>query len=316
MCNTLRWMALAMLVSWTAGQYAAAQPFGDGFAKKDLSAYLENPQHIRPDQASLKPSAGMSGKQVLRLAGGLTVRFKDVPIDSSIKYVLTFRGRFEGEGESIEENPHLDVLTMPRGVPSIFATREIQFVDADNRVLYSVGGGLVFREWFEYRDIFYAPPAAKYVRLIIRTGRPEMVYEVDNIQLVPSPDEGAINCNPVPNKNGKYNYSGWQRLAVGAKMIELPDGRVAFDTKYGTTGASFPMTRPGKYTLTTISQENGFNYAVVLNFLDAEGKKLGSINGWGNGKPYEAVPPPGTTQGSLLFYSNVIEEVRVNHVGE
>ncbi len=314
MCNKPRLTVLALLAVMTMVTSAVfAQPFGDQFARKDLGQYAENARLIRPDQASFEP---LEGRQVLRLTKSASVTFKDVPIDPTVKYALTFRGRFEGDGEAIEENPHLDFLTAYRGVPSIFAGREVQFLDAEKRVLRSLSSALVFREWFEYRDVFYAPPKSKYVRLTIKSGREDQVYFVDNIQLQPAADEGAINCNPVPDRYGKYNYSGWQTLAVGAKMIELPDGRVAFDTKYGTSGATFPLAKPGKYTLTTISQENGFNYAVVLNFLDEEGKKISSINGWGNGKPYEAVLPAGATQGSLLFYSNVIEEVRVNYVGQ
>ena len=294
---------------------ALAQPYGNGFAGKDLSAYLDEPKKANPDTVALVSVKGMTGKQALKLANGAKVTFKRVPVDDKTKYTLAFRGRYDG-GEAVEENPTLEHLTA-RFVPNIFPSREIRFFDAAGKNL--PGGfrsGMVFRNWQEYRDIFYPPAGAVAMDVVIHSGRKEITFFVDAVTFEKTPDEGAINPNPVIAKYGKHNYSGWANLAAGAKIVEEADGRVAFDTKYGTRSLSFPLTEPGTYGVTAKGEGNGYNAVIILDFLDAQGKKLGSMNANASGKEFKAVAPAGTVRGSFLVYSHFLEELRINKVAD
>lgn len=302
---------VAVVVAFVTGVSAVAAPFGDGFAGRDLSAYLDNAKQLKPNQAAIETAKGLTGNAALRIGEGVRVVFRDVPIDADTKYTLTFRARFDG-GESAEENPHLDQFAAYGAAPVVLPARELQFLDADKKVLPgSMHAGMPFRNWSEHRDVFYPPAKAAFVRLAIRSGKQGTTLFVDDMKLDKTPDEGAINVNPVIGRYGKYNYSGWSSVSAGGKIIEAEDGRVVFDTKYGSRSASFPFPGPGTYAITARSEGNGYNTSIVLALLDENGKRLDGISAWGNGRPYKFVLPAAAKRGSFLVYSNLIEELRV-----
>jgi hypothetical protein len=306
----LRRLFVIATCTLVAGATAFAVPFGDGFAARELSAYLDNAKQLKPNQVALEAAKDLTGKAALRIGEGARAVFKEVPVDADTKYTLTFRGRFDG-GEAAEENPHLDQFVAYGGAPLILPARELQFLDADKKPLPGMNAGLPFRNWTEYRDIFYPPAGAKFLRLAIRSGTKGTTLFVDDVKLEPTPDEGSINANPVIGRYGKYNYSGWNAPSAGGKIIETEDGRVAFDTKYGSRSMSFPFPGPGTYAITAKSEGNGYNTSIVLDLLDENGKKLDGISAWGNGRPYKFVLPAAAKRGSFLVYSNLLEELRV-----
>jgi hypothetical protein len=305
-----RVFAIALLLAATA----SAQPFGDGFAG-DQSQYLQEPKKPSSEQVALERPEGIAGKKALRLTKAAGVTFVDVPVDENTKYTLTFRGRFDG-GEAVEENPHFDIFTRYGSIPPFVPQRELVFLDKDKKRVGGYSSGQPFRNWTEYRDIFYPPPKAAYFRLVIRSGRPEQVVFVDDVKFDKTPDEGAINPNPVIGRYGKYNYSGWIGFADAARIVEATDGRIGFDSKYGSRSMTFPLPGPGTYAFSLKSEENGFNYAALMDVFDENNKKVGSVSAWGNGKPYKIVVPPEARRASFLIYSSFVEELRVNRVEE
>lgn len=307
-----RWIGvLVLLVAATA----AAQPYGDGFATGNVSDYLADASRLKPEHVSLQSAAGMLGKRCLRVSGASRIVFKDVPVSPDRKYTLRFRARHEGS-ESVEENPRWDGFTAYTRVPPLVPQRELQFFDASRKPLPALASGMPFRQWQGYRDIFYPPPGAASMRLLIASGRAEITLYLDDVVLEPTPDEGSVNVNPVIGKYGLYNYSGWLNPSAGGKIIQLEDGRLAFDTRYGTSSPSFPLAEPGTYCLFARSQENGYNSVVILNLLDESGRKIESVDMRRYGVPRYFVVPPGARRGSFLVYSNLLEELRLTRVGD
>lgn len=311
--TTLRMMVAVVLL--VAADNAIAQPFGDGFATGNLSDYLADAARLKPEQASLQSADGMLGKRCLRLSGAPPTVFKEVSVDPDKKYTLRFRARHEG-GESVEENPRWDLFTAYGRVPAVVPQRELQFLDASKKPLGSMASGMPFRKWQEYRDIFYPPAGAAFLRLQIASGKAVNALYLDDVILEPAPDEGSINVNPVIGKYGLYNYSGWLTPSAGGKIIQLDDGRIVFDTKYGTSSPSFPLAEPGTYCLFARSQDNGYNSVVILSLLDESGKKIESVDLRRYGVPRYFVLPPGARRGSFLVYSNLLEELRLSRVGD
>lgn len=321
---TTRAMFLALLATMTpvgaarASAAPATRPaaLGDGFAAGDLSAFVRNAGELKPGQAAWEPADGAAGKRRLRLADGARAVLADVPVDPDTKYALTFRARFDGS-EAVEENPRLDVLAQYGAASPVVPRREVQFLDADRKPL---GGGLTagmpLRNWHAYRDAFYPPAKAAFARVALAAGKAGVTLYVEDLSLAPAADEGAINVNPVIGAHGRYDYSGWGPPAAGGKIIETDDGRVAFDTKYGTRGPTFPLARPGTYSLSARSTANGYNSVVILDLLDDGGKTVESISLRRYDRPTTFILPPGVRRGSFLVYSNLLEEVRVVRAGD
>jgi hypothetical protein len=306
----IRTFIITLLLATTA----SAQPFGDGFAG-ELSKYLQEPKQPKGEQIALETPTDITGKKALRLTRSAAVTFVDVPVDENTKYTLTFRGRFDG-GEAAEENAHFDLFARYGGIPAFVPQRELVFLDKDKNRLPGFIAGQPFRNWTEYRDIFYPPAKAAFMRLVLRSGRPEQTVFVEDIRFEKTPDEGAINPNPVIARYGKFNYSGWISFADAARIVEAADGRIGFDSKYGSRSMSFPLPGPGTYALSLRSEENGYNYAALMDVFDENNRKVGSVSAWGNSKPYKIVVPPEAKRASILIYSSFVEEIRVNRVDD
>ncbi|OGV48101.1 MAG: hypothetical protein A2X49_12885 [Lentisphaerae bacterium GWF2_52_8] len=301
-------MAIALFSAAIAPDMIAAPPFGDGFATGKVEDYLEKAD----PKAVLKKLDGVKGKSALCITDNTMVQFKAVEAVPNIKYTLSFRGCFSG-GESVEENPRLDIAVMPRRNFPFLPYHEIEFLDAEKKKIQQPGiaHGLPFRQWHEYSNSFYTPGNAAYIRLNVRSA-PGITFSMDSLKLEKTPDEGAINVNP-DFKCGLYSYSGWSSLAVAAKMILSKDGKPAFDTKYGSTSMSFPVSEPGTYEASSKFTGNGYNSNIAVRFYDKDGKMTGSFGVWA--KNY-FILPKGTSYGNFLIYSGVLEELRLVRVGD
>lgn len=305
----LRLMTLAFVVF--APAISAAPPFGDGFATGKLEDYLEKPDP-KQTKITMEKVEGMKGKSVLGITDKTTVLFNPVEAAANTKYTLSFRGCFTG-GESIEENPRLDIAVMPRRNLPILPYLEIEFLDAEKKKIgQPVGGhGMPFRQWQDYTDIFHTPATAAFIRLTVRSA-PGITFFMDSVKLEKSPDEGAINVNP-DFACGLHNYSGWSSLAVAAKMILTKEGKPAFDVKYGSSSANFPVSEPGTYQASSKFTGNGYNANIAVRFFDKDGKMTGSFK---VGDKNYFILPPGSVYGNFLVYSGVLEELRLIRVGD
>lgn len=292
-----------------------ASPFGDGFAKMQLTAYLQPMGQKEQQHVTRITAPQMQGKAVLQFAGNTSVSFLDVSVQENTKYTLSMRARYDG-AEAIEENPLFDIFLQFGRRTDVVPQRDIIFLDIEGKRLSSLTTGIVFRQWHLYEDVFYTPAGTAFIRLTVDSGQEDIVLLLDDIKLGVTSDEGAINCNPIWSKRGPYNYSGWSRLAVGGKLIALEDGKVIFDTQYTSIGQVFPLNQPGWYELTTVSTSKGYSPAIMLNMLDANNKPTGQVRVGGRGYVRGFVLPEGTTQAYFNIRSVLLEELRVVRIGD
>ena len=299
---------VSLLSVFAAFPLLAASPYGGGFASGNPKDYVEG--KFRPEQIRI---ASLDGVSSLLIAGA-RARLKTVPVTPATKYTLSFDGSFTGAVESIEENSRFDVFAQPWQRSPVLPSREIRFLDAAGK---ATGRMLVFSMPFRgkrtYTDVFYTPPAAAALRLDVASGD-GVTFALRDLKLAKTADEGAININPAFGL-GPLNYSGWQRVSAGGQIIER-DGRAVFDTKYGSRGMAFPLDGPGTYALSAKATGNGYNSCVILDVLDAEGKKIMASVLRRYERTNHFVPPKEAVSASLLVYSCLLEEVRVVRVGD
>lgn len=293
-------------------QIFAQIPYGDGFAK-DIKQYIES----STKQVLLVSKDGTNGVKALNISNKGKATLKLIPVSEATKYVLTMRASFSG-GESIEENPRLDTFTAFTYVPSVLPRRELVFYDKNKKKINAnwFTSAMPFRNWREYKDIFYPPANAAYMSLNFYSGLQEISLFIDDIKLRESEDEGSINCNPVIGKHGLYNYSGWKWPARGGKIVVMDNAKPAFDVKYGTSGADFPLSEPGTYRLSSKATANGYNPTIIIHFLDKSGKSIERLGTRKFGEPFYFTIPPETVRGRFLCYSSMLEEVRLVRIGD
>lgn len=301
-----------LTIIFLMNQTFAQSPFNDGFAKA-LKSYIEKSS----SQVSLVSRDGMKGVKVLNLSNKGQVVLKLIPVNDKTKYTLTFRSSFSG-GESAEENPRLDNFMSYNYIPTVLPKRDLVFYDKNKKKINARNftSALPFRQWREYKDIFYPPANAAYLSLNFSSGAQDISLFIDDLKLKETEDEGAINCNPVIGKHGIYNYSGWQWPASGGKIVIMDNGKTAFDVKYGTSSAEFPLSEAGTYMLTSKATANGYNPVIIMRFLNSSGKEISRLGTRRFGKPFYFTIPPETVRGKFLCYSNMLEEVRLVRIGD
>ena len=299
---------ISLLFVSVAFPVLAASPYGDRFATGNVSDYVEG--KFSPDQVRIAPLDGVNSL----LIAGAHARLRAVPVAPGTKYSLSLDASFTGEVESIEENPRFAVFAQPWQRSRVLPSRTIQFLDAAGK---ATGRALLFCMPFRgrrtYTDVFYAPPDAAALRLDVASGD-GVTLALRNLTLGKTADEGALNANPSFSL-GLLNYSGWDRVSSGGRLIEV-DGKTVFDTKYGSRGRAFPLPGPGTYALSAKATGNGYNSCVKADIFDAAGKKLMSavLRRYGQTKYF--VPPKGTVSASFLVYSCLLEEARLVRVGD
>lgn len=237
--------------------------------------------------------------------------FGEITVKPATKYTLTLEAGFEGEAESIEENPRFEVFNRLGKTSPLLPAREIRFFDAAGK---PVGGPVVhalpFRRSRVYRDVFYTPRAAAKARVTITSGR-GLRLRLARMTLDETADEGALNVNPT----FESGYSGWKNIAAGGRLIDR-DGKTILDTKYGSTGRMIPLPGPGTYGFSAKATGNGYNSVVIVRCYDAGGKELLRTSTRKYGPVTYFVPPKDAVSASFLVYSCLLEELRLVRAGE
>ena len=173
--------------------------------------------------------------------------------------------------------------------------------------------GMPFRDRHEYADVFYTPPQAASIRLSVSSGD-GVTLAMQDLAFAETVEEDALNVNPA-FRLGPFNYSGWQNISAGGKLIER-DGKTVFDTKYGSRGSRFPLSGPGTYALSATATGNGYNSCVKVDIFDAQGKKLMTSVLRRYDQSQYFVAPPEAVSASFLVYSCLLEEVRLVRIGD
>jgi len=297
---------VSLCIVATALPLLAASPYGTGFASGDPEDYLEGTvqaRHIR-----IVPAGGTN----TLLISDARARLKAVPVAPNAKYKLSFHGSFTGAVESFEDNPRFEVFTRPGQKSPVLPSREIHFLDAAGKPAgRAMAFSMPFRSKRPYTDVFHTPHNAATMRLDVASGN-GVNFTLGNLKLQKVTNEEAINVNPL-FRLGLMNYSGWQNVSAGGKIITMK-GKTVLDTKYGSRGMAFPLQSPGAYELSAKATGNGYNSCVILEVFDAKGKRIMRSVIRRYGQPNYFVLPKNAVSGSLLVYSCLLEEVRLVRV--
>jgi hypothetical protein len=298
---------LSMMVALMTQVALATPPLETDFSSGKL------PDLVTEENTGRVQVAGVNGAKVLAISDG-TARFRDVAVKPAAKYTLTLDAAFEGDAESLEENPRFEIFTRLGHTSPRLPAREIRFCDANGK---PVGKPLVhampFKDRHTYTDVFYTPPDAMNARVILKSGKDLRVL-ISKLRLDGTAAEGAINVNPA-FQLGDFNYSGWENIAAGGQLIER-DGKTVLDTKYGSSTVRFPLAGPGTYAISAKATGNGFNSVVIVRIYGPQGEKQMETSTRRYGPPTYFVPPRGAASASILVYSCLLEEVRLVRVGD
>jgi len=299
---------LGLLLLCVSFPLQAGSPYGDGFAGGNVNDYVEGA--FAREKVTIAPVDNVNALVLV----GTRANLKPVAVRPNTKYTLSFEGSFRGDVESLEENPRFAVFAQPGQRSQVLPSRTIRFLDAAGKAVGQPRTlSVPARRKHTYTDVFYTPRNAATLRLDIASGE-GVAFSLRKLKLEETPDEGAININPGFDL-GPLNYSGWQRISAGGRLIEV-DGKTILDTKYGSRGTAFPLPGPGTYALSAKATGNGYNSCVKADIFDAEGKKLMSsvLRRYGQAKHF--VPPKEAVSASFLVYSCLLEDVRLIRVGD
>jgi len=255
-----------------------------------------------------------TGRVQTMMISDSAARLKDVAVKPHAKYTLSLTAAFEGDVESMEDNPRFEIFchigqTSPR-LPS----RQIQFLDANGKPTgRPILAAMPIKGRTTYRDVFHTPTGAEAARITLTSGK-GVRLALSTLKIEEAPDEGALNVNPSFSL-GPHNYSGWRNISAGGKLIER-DGKTVLDTKYGSTGHDIPLIAPGTYALSAIATGNGYNSVVIVRVYDKRGKKLMQASTRRYGPRTYFVLPKNAAYASFLVYSCLLEEVRLVRVGD
>jgi hypothetical protein len=297
----------SLLISLSACAAPAAPPLEVDFSSGKAV------DHLVDDASGQVQASQVDGAHVLVVTDA-TARFRDVAVKPATKYTLALDTAFEGNIESIEENPRFEVFARLGRTSPRLPSREIRFFDAAGKptgksLVYS----LPFKNRRTYQDVFYTPRHAASARIGLASGKGIRLV-LSQLKLEETADEGSLNVNPV-FQLGPFNYSGWRNISAGGQLIER-DGKSILDTKYGSTGQTIPLPGPGTYAISAKATGNGYNSVVILRVYDAQGEKLMQASTRRYGPRTYFVPPRNAVTASFLVYSCLLEEVRLVRVGD
>ncbi|QDU96993.1 hypothetical protein [Lignipirellula cremea] len=300
-------LMLAGVLACAARPALAAPPLDLDFAKPHaIDGLLKDP-------AGRLQIESVDGAAVL-VADDTTVRFQDIAVKPNGRYVLSLTAGFQGNGESIEENPHFEVFNRLGQTGANLPSREIRFLDASGKSAgQTLRYGLPFKSMHDYVDEFYAPAGAVTARIAISTGKANRLLLAKAV-LAESRETETLNINPT-FALGPVNYAGWTNISAGGQLIQQ-DGKTIFDTKYGSSGQPIPLTQSGTYAISAKATGNGYNSIVIIRVYDADGKELMRASTRQYGPPTYFVPPADAVYASFLVYSCLLEEVRLQRVGD
>ena len=254
------------------------------------------------------------GRKRTMVVADSIVRLRDVSVKAGTKYTLKLEAAFEGDVESIEENPRFEIFARLGQTGARMPSRRVQFLDAAGK---PTGRALAYAMPSKcgrtYEDVFYTPTGAAIARISLASGK-GVRLALSTLSVAETDDEGALNVNPA-FRLGPSNYSGWRHIAAGGRLIQR-DGKTILDTKYGSTGQMIPLARPGTYALSAIATGNGYNSVVSVRVHDRQGKTLMKTSTRRYGPRCYFVLPKNAAYASLLVYSCLLEEVRLVRVGD
>ena len=298
---------LTLLIALSTNATQAAPPLEVDFSSAKAVEHLVN-------DASGRVHASQVGGVHALVVADATAHFRDVVVKPATKYTLKLDAAFEGDVESIEENPRFEVFARLGHTSPRLPSREIRFVDAAGK---STGKALVYSMPFKnrrtYQDVFYTPRDAASARIGLASGKGIRLV-LSQLKLEETADEASLNVNPA-FQLGPVNYSGWQNISAGGQLIER-DGKPILDTKYGSTGQIIPLPGPGTYAISAKATSNGYNSVVILRVYDAHGEKLMQASTRRYGPRTYFVPPKNAVTASFLVYSCLLEAVRLIRVGD
>ena len=135
--------------------------------------------------------ATVDGTRVL-VAADATIRFRDATVKPATKYTLTLNASFQGDVESIEENPRFEVFNRLGKTSARLPSREIRFFDAAGKPAGKpLVFGMPFKNQHAYQDVFYTPRDAVSARIALSAGK-DVRLIVANLKFEETDDEGAL----------------------------------------------------------------------------------------------------------------------------
>jgi hypothetical protein len=248
------------------------------------------------------------------------IRFKKISVDDKTKYTLSFNGKLDGL-ECLEDNPRLELTLMPRSfihdkIYDFLPKMRLEFFDAENKSLgISNQRSLPFGATHKYNITFYPLPGSKFVELMIQAGGNTETFKIGEMSFVKTPDQGAININPVVAESGFYDYSAWRGFATGSGLIRTKTGKAGFNPGYGSFGSKFPLKPNTQYVGSGSGTVLGYAVTLKLQMFDENGKFIEDVKILSK-KGVRFTTPKNCVSGGIHVRSFVLEEVRVNEVSK
>lgn len=295
----------------------AVDPFNDGFADKRMEAYLENAGKLYED-ASFKGVPGMTGKKCIALTydNEMEAEFHPVPVSDLKAYVLSFRGQWENS-ETLDNNPTFEAAVDERFIFQIpyVPTMDLLFLDADEKPLKDeILMTMPYGKWREYKQVFFPPEGAAFMRLKIKSGSNPGVFYVDNIKFEPvknPPDEINLSFGDVIQDSSGSVYG----FKVYALLQKNSSGKLMYNPGYGSISSSISMSGPGKYRVTfkgEVIRNKGGAVSLAVIFMDSSGRKIGETASKKiDTEPLELTFPKEASRIKLLIYNHLLEEIRI-----
>ena len=112
-----------------AGVAGAAAPPAIDFATGKPAAYFTEPTAGRVQVSSVKQVQTM-------VISDSTARLRDVTVEPGVKYTLKLKAAFEGDVESMEENPRFEIFARLGQTSVHLPSRRIEFLDAAIHIVH------------------------------------------------------------------------------------------------------------------------------------------------------------------------------------
>ena len=258
----------------------------------------------------------MSCKTPLRLTGNQSVEFKMAPVNDDTKYTLVFYGQLDGP-ECIEDNPRMAITLQNRPSPNdntydFLPKMKLEFYNAARKLISTQSQrSLPFKAKHKYSVTFYPPYGGKFMKLLIHAGGNTTTFRIDAMSFGKARDQHAINVNPNTNDSGLYDYSAWDRFASGAGMIVRKNGKVAFNSAYGSTGIRFPLKPNTVYIADSRGEPLGYAPTVALRILDKDNKQIEETRIYATKESVKFTTPPNCNGAVIHARSVILDEVRI-----
>ena len=258
----------------------------------------------------------ITGKTSLTLTRDQSVEFRMVPVNDDTKYTLVFYGQLDGV-ECIEDNGRMAITLQNHSNPNdktydFLPKMKLEFYDADQNLIVAKNQcSLPFRARHKYSVTFYPPYGGKFMRLLIQGGSNTTAFKLDGMKFGKTPKQGAINVNPVTDESGLYDYSAWDRFASGASMIVKKNGKIGFNSAYGSTGIRFPLKPNTVYIADSRGEPLGYAPTVALRILDKDNKQIEETRIYATKESVKFTTPPNCTGAVIHARSVILDEVRI-----